>query len=95
MHALTIQDNAEQATAAAPEANTPDNITDATKKIRSLQKKLNKIKQVKQKRDANGASALTPEQMKKLDREQAILADFQQLEKSCHWFISYYQLIVH
>ena len=95
MHALTIQDNAEQATAAAHKANTPDNITDATKKIRNLQKKLKQIQQVKQKRDANGVSALTPEQMQKLDSEQAILADLQHLEKSGHWCIAYFQLIVH
>ncbi|KAL3135760.1 hypothetical protein ABBQ32_007323 [Trebouxia sp. C0010 RCD-2024] len=56
--------------------------TDAAKKARSLQKKLKQIQQLKDKRDTNGASTLSPEQIQKLESEQLILLELQQLEPS-------------
>ena len=79
--ALSIQDDAEPA-AAPSTKDSPTHATDAAKKIRNLQKKLKQVQQVKEKRDASGTSALTPEQVQKLNSEQAILAELQQLEQS-------------
>lgn len=50
--------------------------TDTAKKVRNLQKKLKQIKQLK---DKQSTQTLTPEQLLKLESEQSILSELQQL----------------
>ena len=79
--ALSVQeDKASTAPSAAADGSSQGN--DAAKKARSLQKKLKQIQQLKDKRDTNGASTLSPEQLQKLEGEQSILLELQQLDQS-------------
>lgn len=79
--ALSVQeDRASTAPSAAADGTGQE--TDAPKKARSLQKKLKQIQQLKDKRDTDGASTLSPEQIQKLESEQLILLELQQLEQS-------------
>jgi len=78
MESLTLNDSA--GSQAAPDTSSSQG-TDSAKKVRNLQKKLKQIQQLKDKRDAGGGSALTPEQMQKLESEQLVLSELHHLEQ--------------
>lgn len=81
VEALSVRDDtAATAVSSAQDENSEG--TDTARKARSLQKKLKQIQQLKEKRDNNGSNTLTPEQLRKLESEQSILSELQQLEQS-------------
>ena len=81
VEALSLRDDT-AATAASTAQEGSSHGNDATKKARNLQKKLKQIQQLKEKRYTSSANTLTPEQLQKLDSEQSILSELQQLERS-------------
>lgn len=78
MEALSVQDG----TSSSAAQNSSTQGTDAAKKVRNLQKKLKQIQQLKEKLDSSGTNSLTPEQLQKLETEQSVLLELQQLEHS-------------
>lgn len=81
IEALSVQDDT-AAIAASTAQDGSNQTADADKKARNLQKKLKQIQQLKEKRDANGANTLTPEQLQKLETEQSVMSELRQLEQS-------------
>lgn len=80
MENLAIHDDAAEPSAAADDISSNQG-ADAAKKARNLQKKLKQIQQLKDKLSSSGMNALTPEQVQKLDCEQSLLSELQQLEQ--------------
>lgn len=80
MESLTLNGDSPEPSAAAGTISSQG--ADAGKKIRNLQKKLKQIQQLKEKRDAGGVINFTSEQVQKLDSEQSVLSELQQLEQS-------------
>lgn len=76
-----MQDDTAATTASAAQDGSSQG-TDTAKKARNLQKKLKQIQQLKEKRDDSSAMTFTPEQLQKLESEQSILSELQQLELS-------------
>ena len=76
MEALSVQDD--KKTSAAQDSSSQG--IDAAKKVRNLQKKLKQIQQLKEKVDTTGSNSLTPEQLQKVETEQSVLLELQQLE---------------